>query len=135
MAESAALGSVLRLALADPGASVPRKHEAGVTEPLYLWQARAVIAALKGSGFTVVAAAELDRLRAAARAADGDGETLGFTVVTWNQASAQPDIDAPGLDDWDTACLERDDRRAKTAAVGRGERHEVAAVIRLEGGG
>jgi len=62
-----------------------------------------------------------------------EGEVLGFVVVTFNQASGQPDIDAPGLDDWDTACLERDDRRAKTKAAGRGERHEVAAVIRLEG--
>ena len=43
-----------------------------------------------------------------------EGEILGFVVVTFNQASGQPDIDAPGLDDWDTACLERDDRRAKT---------------------
>jgi hypothetical protein len=61
-----------------------------------------------------------------------EGETLGFVVVTWPQTGGQPDIDAPGLDDWDTACLERDARRAKTKAAGRGERHEVAAVVRLE---
>jgi hypothetical protein len=62
---SAALGSILRLALSDPGAAVPRKHEAGITEPLHFWQARAVIAALKKSGLTVVPATELERLRAA----------------------------------------------------------------------
>jgi hypothetical protein len=60
------------------------------------------------------------------------GEVLGFVVVTWNQASGQPDIDAPGLDDRDTAFIERDERRAQTKAVGRGELHEVAAVVRLE---
>ena len=64
-----------------------------------------------------------------------EGEILGFVVVTWPQTGGQPDIDAPGFDDWDTACLERDDRRAHTASVGRGERHEVAVVVRLEGEG
>lgn len=59
-----------------------------------------------------------------------EGEILGYVVVTWPQTGGQPDIDAPGLDDWDTACLERDDRRKRTRDAGRGEQHEVAAVIR-----
>ena len=62
-----------------------------------------------------------------------EGEVLGFVVVTSNQASGQPDIDTPGLHhERETAELERDDRRRHTASVGRGERHEVAAVIRIE---
>jgi hypothetical protein len=64
-----------------------------------------------------------------------EGEILGYVVVTWPQTGGQPDIDAPGLDDRDTAFIERDERRAQTKAVGRGERHEVAAVIRLEDDG
>ncbi len=62
-----------------------------------------------------------------------EGEILGFVVVTWPQMSPNPDIDTPGLH-WEreTAEIERDDRRKQTAAVGRGERHEVAAVVRLE---
>lgn len=63
------------------------------------------------------------------------GEILGFVVVTWNQASGQPDIDAPGLDDRETADLECAERRAQTKALGRRERHEVAAVISIEGEG
>ena len=65
-----------------------------------------------------------------------EGEVLGFVVVTWPQMSPNPDTDTPGLhQERETADLERDDREARTAAVGRGERHEVAAVIRIEGDG
>lgn len=62
-----------------------------------------------------------------------EGEVLGFVVVTWPQTGSQPDIDVPGMHpERETADLERDDRRERTRAVGRGERHEVAAVIRIE---
>ena len=62
-----------------------------------------------------------------------EGEILGYVVVTWPQVSPQPDIDTPGLhQERDTADLELAGRRAHTASAGRGERHEVAAVIRLE---
>ena len=58
------------------------------------------------------------------------GEVLGFTVVTWNQASGQPDIDTAGMhDDIGTAIADRDSRRAETKARSRRERHEVATVI------
>jgi hypothetical protein len=63
-----------------------------------------------------------------------EGEILGYVVVTWNQASGWPDIDTAGLhDDRETAELDRDSRRERTAGIGRRELHEVAAVIRLEG--
>lgn len=61
-----------------------------------------------------------------------EGEILGYVVVTWPQTGGQPDIDAPGLDDLETARLERAGRQRATQAAGRGERHEVAAVVRLE---
>jgi hypothetical protein len=62
-----------------------------------------------------------------------EGEILGYVVVTWPQMSPNPDIGTPGLH-WEreTAELELADRRAQTSAVGRGERHEIAAVVRLE---
>lgn len=81
----------------------------------------------------VVLAGIIDRAYRAGLEASASGDELGFVVVTWPQTGGQPDIDTPGLhDDRETAELERDDRRERTRVVGRGERHEVAAVIRIE---
>ena len=61
-------------------------------------------------------------------------ERLGYVVVTFNQASHQPDIDTGSAlhCELETARLELAERRAATAAVGRGERHVIAEVIELE---
>jgi len=63
-------------------------------------------------------------------------ERLGFVVVTFNQASHQPDIDTGSAlyCEIETARLELAERRAATARVGRGERHVIAEVIGLEDG-
>jgi hypothetical protein len=59
-----------------------------------------------------------------------------FAVLTINQASGCPEFDYSDLH-WgpgalDAARAERDDKRARTAEVGRGERHVIAEVIELE---
>ncbi len=56
-----------------------------------------------------------------------------YVVLTYNQASGQPDLADYGLyDDLETAQAVRDDQRTQTAAVGRGERHVVAEVVPME---
>lgn len=62
-----------------------------------------------------------------------EGYRLGYVVVTWNQASGQPDIDHSDLH-WSLtgAKDERDYRREQTAKVGRGERHTIAVLIEPE---
>lgn len=61
------------------------------------------------------------------------GDEIGWVVVTRSPLDPRWDVDTPGLHhERETAELERDDRRKHTQAVGRGERHEVAAVVRLE---
>ena len=59
---------------------------------------------------------------------------IGYAVVTWNQASHMPENDLEGgLHLYrDDAEADRDFRRAETARLGRGERHEVCAVTELE---
>lgn len=61
------------------------------------------------------------------------GQILGYVVVDWNQASHQPDVDTAGLyttrEDADADAVAR---QAETDAVGRLERHTVAAVIEIE---
>lgn len=57
-------------------------------------------------------------------------EPLGYVVVTWNQASGQPDLETCGMhSEPGGAIAERGELRAETARSGRGERHEVCAVI------
>lgn len=60
-------------------------------------------------------------------------ERLGFVVVTFNQASGQPELDYPDLYDGITdAMCERDRKREDTATTGRRERHVIAEVIEME---
>lgn len=81
----------------------------------------------------VVLAGIIDRAYRAGLEAATSGEEIGFVVITRSQIDPNWDIDTPGLhQERETAELERDDRRERTRAVGRGERHEVAAVVRLE---
>lgn len=68
----------------------------------------------------------------AGRAAEG--ERIGFVVVTYNQASGQPELDYPDLHEGITDALcERDGKREDTATTGRGERHVIAEVVEMEG--
>jgi hypothetical protein len=59
-----------------------------------------------------------------------------YVVLTYNQASHCPELDysdvhwGPGA--LDSARAERDDKAARTAEVGRGERHVIAEVTELE---
>ncbi len=56
-----------------------------------------------------------------------------YIVITYNQASGQPDLATYGIyTDLQAAQDERDDQRTQTAAVGRGERHVVAEVVPME---
>ena len=57
-------------------------------------------------------------------------ETLGYVVVTWNQASHWPGMDAGDFyDDVDDAHAAARAMRAATKEIGRGERHTVHAVL------
>ncbi|GII88238.1 hypothetical protein Ssi03_62280 [Sphaerisporangium siamense] len=60
------------------------------------------------------------------------GEPLGYVVVTYNQASGQPELTGYGMSDLEAARAERDEEQVQTEAVGRGERHIVAAVVALD---
>jgi hypothetical protein len=63
-----------------------------------------------------------------------ESDRLGFVVVTFNQASGQPELDYPDLHAGITdAMCERDGKREETATTGRGERHVIAEVIEMEG--
>ena len=60
-------------------------------------------------------------------------EHLGFVVVTFNQASHQPELDYSDLHaDLESAKWERDDKRVRTMQAGRRERHVVAEVVELD---
>ena len=62
-------------------------------------------------------------------------DALGYVVVTWNQASGRPDLETCGMySDIDDADAERDALTSETQSAGRGERHEVCAVVPLEDG-
>jgi hypothetical protein len=78
----AALLSIVRRALNDPATVVARAEmPGGLLEPLSIWQARAVAAALDHAGQVVISRAQFERLRetasqvrAAGTAAFGEGE-------------------------------------------------------------
>ena len=55
-----------------------------------------------------------------------------YVVLTYNQASSQPELGSYLWNDLADAQAERDELRAATAAVGRAERHIVAEVTRLD---
>jgi hypothetical protein len=58
---------------------------------------------------------------------------LGYVVVTFNQASGQPQLDYPDLHSTvEFAGWELKAKREETARVGRGERHVIAEVIELK---
>jgi hypothetical protein len=61
-------------------------------------------------------------------------DPLGYVVITFNQASHQPDL--PVAADLHTAFEDavraRDWERAETAKSGRGERHVIAEVFELD---
>jgi hypothetical protein len=60
-------------------------------------------------------------------------DRLGFVVVTYNQASRQPELDYSDIHaDIGTARDEQAAKREATARVGRGETHELAELIELE---
>src|SRR5260370_1295224 len=62
-----------------------------------------------------------------------NADPVGYVVVTWNQASHQPDLNSGWASlhaDPAGAAEERDDLRADTASVGRGERHDVCVVTK-----
>lgn len=62
--------------------------------------------------------------------------SLGYAVVTFNQASHQPEFDYSDIhSDMESAIAERDHKRAETAKVGRREHHAIAEIIELEEGG
>lgn len=58
-----------------------------------------------------------------------DPDVLGYVVVTWNQASYQPEVDGPMHDDLEWAREVAAMERKKTAESGRCERHTVHAVV------
>lgn len=66
-----------------------------------------------------------------------DHDVLGYVVVEWNQASYQPDLDGPLMDDLEWAQEVAAMQRKDTAERGRGERYTVHAVVRepIEAGG
>ena len=103
--------------------------------PMGDWDKRVLAGLVLQPNANVISiAALIERAYRAGLAACDPGDPLGFVVVTWNQVSHQPDIDTPGLhDDRETAELERDSLREQTRAIGRGERHEVCAVVQLGG--
>jgi hypothetical protein len=55
-----------------------------------------------------------------------------YVVVTFNQASKQPDGDAFVYLNLDEALDDRDAQREQTASVGRRERHEVYELVEIE---
>jgi hypothetical protein len=58
--------------------------------------------------------------------------SLGYVVVTFNQASCQPELNlGADLTDMETAIRQRDMEQAETAKAGRHERHVVAEVFEL----
>jgi hypothetical protein len=61
-------------------------------------------------------------------------QSLGYVVVTFNQASHQPGLN-PGADLYsqlEDAVSARDWERAETAKVGRGETHVIAEVFEVD---
>lgn len=59
---------------------------------------------------------------------------LGYVVITFNQASRQPDLN-PGASlhsDLEDAVNARDWERAETARTGRQERHVIAEVTEMD---
>ena len=57
------------------------------------------------------------------------GDILGYCVVTFNQASGQPEFDLPDLHhDRESARWELEAKEAETAASGRGETHMIAVL-------
>ena len=62
------------------------------------------------------------------------GNSLGYVVVTFNQASHQPGLNT-GADlhtELDDAVIAREWERAETAKCGRGEVHVIAEVFEME---
>ena len=60
-------------------------------------------------------------------------DRIGYVVVTYNQASRMPGLDYSDLHpDAESARWELDDKKRRTAEVGRGETHVLAEVIALE---
>lgn len=79
--------------------------------------------------------AEVERLRKQVAALQGDGDRIGFCVVTYNQVSGQPGFSHPDLHQYlDDAVTERDCMAEETARYGRGETHAVAEVVQLPDG-
>lgn len=79
-----------------------------------------------------VAAAERERIYAAMDRAS-DRSSLGYVVVTFNQASHQPGLD-PGVDlhnRLEDAIPARDTERGETARIGRREHHVIAEVSEM----
>lgn len=61
------------------------------------------------------------------------GNSLGFVVVSFNQASHQPELNYSDIHpDVESAGWERDSKREATERVGRGETHVIAEVFELE---
>jgi len=61
------------------------------------------------------------------------GESVGYVVVCWNQASYQPEaLDDAIYSDIQEAHGTADAERASTARVGRKERYAVAEVVLCE---
>ena len=139
-ATGAVLMSILRSAISDPGRVVARQGVAGVWEPMPLWQARAVAAAMTEAGLSAIATAERDklateveRLKKLVTLLQNSGDRIGFAVVTYNQASHWPEFDYADLHtDLDDAVNERDHKRQETASIGRGELHVIAEVTELK---
>lgn len=62
-----------------------------------------------------------------------EGYRLGYVVVTWNQASGQPDISYRDIHHRRVdAGRERDHLREETTKAGRRERHTIAVLIEPE---
>jgi hypothetical protein len=62
------------------------------------------------------------------------GNSLGYVVVSFNQASGQPGLDT-GADlhaSLEDAVNARDWERAETARIGRRERHVIAEVVEMD---
>lgn len=58
---------------------------------------------------------------------------LGYVVVTFNQASHQPELNYSDLHpSVEMATWELEAKQEETAQVGRGERHVIAEVIELD---
>jgi hypothetical protein len=60
-------------------------------------------------------------------------DSIGYIVVTYNQASHQPGLDFPDLHaDLESARDEQASKKQETYCLGRRERHVVAEVIELD---